>query len=491
MCACIKGRDLVLALALVLFALIVPHASATRLLDDLIKPLDDLTDEDFVHCDALRFVKSGVEFMERMGIASLPEHCEQRYGYSFITNQKAHHFRLCTPPGGSGSGVTGEDGGKGAEATSGQWAQMLGSAEVAPATNGTAAINATATARRRRRSLLTVAAASRQQSQAGRGAHPGGGWRRRRRRSLLQDAGGGAADAAAGADTADADAAADDGGGAGSGAAVRQHPGLQQHPSLESDNVTVAPADPASPASSVGCYLNPRMPRSFGQVFCVVRNVLLDTCALYDGQNGGFNVRFPSPKFDLVFGEFGDLPYYPDQLSAAFRTGILVGVHGAALTFVAATSPGESAVVELVQSGLRGMHYKKLLNLFPSLTANLGSHYQAVDYPDREVNITATTDALVRAMDEVSQRVTAGRLRAANARADAPAFNDQFNFDVMFPQACPTSVRGKLRRYVTKQPVQMELSAPNGTSSGSSGSSSGSGSNGTSNSGAGATATAA
>lgn len=42
------------------------------------------------------------------------------------------------------------------------------------------------------------------------------------------------------------------------------------------------------------------MPRNLGHkdalLLCLGRNVVLDSCAYYDGQNQGFDVRFPKPK---------------------------------------------------------------------------------------------------------------------------------------------------------------------------------------------------
>ena len=54
----------------------------------------NVTPADVAHNDAMRFVREGVAYMESLGV-KLSEQCEKRYGYTFITDQKYHHFRLC------------------------------------------------------------------------------------------------------------------------------------------------------------------------------------------------------------------------------------------------------------------------------------------------------------------------------------------------------------------------------------------------------------
>ncbi|KAG2449414.1 hypothetical protein HYH02_005563 [Chlamydomonas schloesseri] len=198
----------------------------------------------------------------------------------------------------------------------------------------------------------------------------------------------------------------------------------------------------------------------------------------YRGDEGLGGCRPGNVQFDLVFGEFSDWPYYPDQLMTIYRTGILIGVHGAALTFVTSTAAGESALLELAGVGWEDSQTGNMLNLFPSLAHNMGAYYEQVRYQGPDIDIKIATDALVRAMDEVSARITANAARrkaeaeAAAAKAagggaapEGPSFNDQYNFDVMFPRACPSSVPNKLRRYVTSHPVQMALNTSSGNSS--------------------------
>ena len=56
-------------------------------------------------------------------------------------------------------------------------------------------------------------------------------------------------------------------------------------------------------------------------------------------------------------------------------------------------------------------------------------------------------------MDEVSKRIIANQAKSRHLQK--AHFNDQYNFDVMFPHACPTSVQHKIKRFVTNHPVQM------------------------------------
>lgn len=51
----------------------------------------------------------------------------------------------------------------------------------------------------------------------------------------------------------------------------------------------------------------------------------------YKGDQGAqeaANCRAGNVQFDLVFGEFSDWPYYPDQLMTIYRRGGLVAVQG-------------------------------------------------------------------------------------------------------------------------------------------------------------------
>ncbi|GFR50744.1 hypothetical protein Agub_g13010 [Astrephomene gubernaculifera] len=214
-----------------------------------------------------------------------------------------------------------------------------------------------------------------------------------------------------------------------------------------------------------------RMVPNENQVVTALQSAILEwnsrSCLLaryYGGEEGLAGCRESSVQFDLVFGEFSDWPYYPDQLMTIYRTGVLIGVHGAALTFVTSTTAGESALLELAGVGWEDTQTGNMLNLFPSLAHNVGAYYEQVRYQGPDIDIKIATDALIRAMDEVSRRITA-RQRSAVLPEQQPHFNDQYNFDIMFPQACPTTVPNKLRRYVTSHPVQMSLNGSSNTSS--------------------------
>ena len=71
-------------------------------------------------------------------------------------------------------------------------------------------------------------------------------------------------------------------------------------------------------------------------------------------------------------------PCAPPNASRPRRTGILIGVHGAALTFVASTAAGESALLELAGLGWEDTQTGNMLNLFPSLAHNVGAYYEQV-----------------------------------------------------------------------------------------------------------------
>eukprot|EP00198_Chlamydomonas_reinhardtii_P009241 XP_001698578.1 predicted protein [Chlamydomonas reinhardtii] len=118
----------------------------------------------------------------------------------------------------------------------------------------------------------------------------------------------------------------------------------------------------------------------------------------YGGDEGlaGCRAAAVDVQFDLVFGEFSDWPYYPDQLMTIYRTGILIGVHGAALTFVTSTAAGESALLELAGVGWEDTQTGNMLNLFPSLAHNMGAYYEQVRYQGPDIDIKVATDALVR-----------------------------------------------------------------------------------------------
>lgn len=57
---------------------------------------------------------------------------------------------------------------------------------------------------------------------------------------------------------------------------------------------------------------------------------------------------------------------------------MLIGVHGAALTFVSSTPLGESALLELAGYGWEETQTGNMLTLFPSLAHNLGAYYEQV-----------------------------------------------------------------------------------------------------------------
>lgn len=97
-----RGRALQ-ALATACLILLLHSASAFGLiarmkkkpqhtLEDLI--VQSVTPEDVAHVDVMRFVREGVQYSQERGV-QLSQECEKRYGYSFIEDQRSHHFRMC------------------------------------------------------------------------------------------------------------------------------------------------------------------------------------------------------------------------------------------------------------------------------------------------------------------------------------------------------------------------------------------------------------
>lgn len=68
---------------------------------------------------------------------------------------------------------------------------------------------------------------------------------------------------------------------------------------------------------------------------------------LWEDTKGMGNCRRTNVLFTFVDGDFNDMPYH-QQLKIIFRTGVLVGVHGAGLTHGYFMPPGQSAVLQLL-----------------------------------------------------------------------------------------------------------------------------------------------
>jgi hypothetical protein len=68
---------------------------------------------------------------------------------------------------------------------------------------------------------------------------------------------------------------------------------------------------------------------------------------LWADTRGLGNCRRSNVLFTFVDGDFNDMPY-PQQLKTIFRTGVLVGVHGAGLTHGFFMPPGQSTVLQLL-----------------------------------------------------------------------------------------------------------------------------------------------
>lgn len=332
---------------------------AQHTLDDRLRP--EVTPADVAHNNIQRFVREGQQYMARMGIELSPA-CDTRYGPKFIADQKYHFFRLCKSDAflqddGTLGNVTKTTP---LARLRRKMEKQQKPAEKAAAADGAAAsggAGAQAAAAHGRRTLLTDerSTATRVAVDVGRRLHAangsdGAGAQRRtlaapgsnsltyRLVEIVNKVAAARAEAAAAAK-----AEAEDGDGRNAGGDNNDVYNEDDEPdaNAELDAKAATEADAPNAAedsskemvsklqaalavnyferdddvdlysvagkpwkSSVGCYVSPIMPRHLGykdaQMACIGRNLVLDTCALYAGQNEGFDVRFPSPKVGAI-----------------------------------------------------------------------------------------------------------------------------------------------------------------------------------------------
>lgn len=99
----------------------------------------------------------------------------------------------------------------------------------------------------------------------------------------------------------------------------------------------------------------------------------------------------PAVSLALQFEELSAEDLYPDQLSLLTRTGVLVGIHGEALTNMMWMRPHKGAVVEIEAGG--NFHYRNMAH-------QLGHKHFTLD----SCRAAEIAEAVSQAMDHVSSR---------------------------------------------------------------------------------------
>ncbi|PNH01269.1 hypothetical protein TSOC_012858 [Tetrabaena socialis] len=147
----------------------------------------------------------------------------------------------------------------------------------------------------------------------------------------------------------------------------------------------------------------------------------------------GDSCRQTNVQFKFVDGDFNDMPYH-QQLQLIFRTGVLVGVHGAGLTHGYFLPPAQSAVLQLL-----GESFAKVAanNVFRNMAVGVGNFYEDVLYQGLDVDVTGLKAAVKRAMDFVSKESTEAQLKHSALRL---VLDDQSHFQVLRPEEahCPS-----------------------------------------------------
>ncbi|GLC75659.1 hypothetical protein PLESTF_001671000 [Pleodorina starrii] len=132
---------------------------------------------------------------------------------------------------------------------------------------------------------------------------------------------------------------------------------------------------------------------------------------------------------------------YHMQLQTVFRSGVLVGVHGAGLAHGFFMPPGQSAVLQLVGKAIAKV---PAINVFRNMAAGLGNHYEDVPYGDLDVDVERLKRAVKRSMDFVAQRVMDAQMRRSGALR--LVLVDQSHFAIVVPseQHCPANASAQL-----------------------------------------------
>jgi hypothetical protein len=101
--------------------------------------------------------------------------------------------------------------------------------------------------------------------------------------------------------------------------------------------------------------------------------------------------------FDLEALELSDLPFFPDQVHAFTRAGVVAGVHGAGLSNMLLMRPGCGAVVEVWHNMRDNYHYQ-------NLAALLAHGYARVEGEGERVDAEALGARATEAMDRAAER---------------------------------------------------------------------------------------
>ncbi|GIL61229.1 hypothetical protein Vafri_15640 [Volvox africanus] len=140
--------------------------------------------------------------------------------------------------------------------------------------------------------------------------------------------------------------------------------------------------------------------------------------------------------FKFVEGGFSDDETFNMQLQTIFRTGVLVGVHGAGLAHGFFMPPGQSAVLQLL-----GKSFSKVNagNIFRNMAASLGNYYEDVLYSDVDIDEAVLKAAVKRAMDFVARKVMEAQLRRNGVLR--LVLVDQSHFSIVLPseEQCPAN----------------------------------------------------
>ncbi|EFJ43783.1 hypothetical protein VOLCADRAFT_106623 [Volvox carteri f. nagariensis] len=157
--------------------------------------------------------------------------------------------------------------------------------------------------------------------------------------------------------------------------------------------------------------------------------------SLWEDTTGLGNCRRTNVLFTFVDGDFNDIPYH-QQLKLIFRTGVLVGVHGAGLTHGFFMPPGQSAVLQLLGDSFAQVPAN---NVFRNMAVGLGNFYQDVMYEGVDVKISVLKQAVKRAMDFVATQVMDAQIKQFGGTLPPLVLDDQNHFSIVVPSPlqCP------------------------------------------------------
>jgi capsular polysaccharide biosynthesis protein len=109
--------------------------------------------------------------------------------------------------------------------------------------------------------------------------------------------------------------------------------------------------------------------------------------------------------------ELSQMKFYPDQLQLLFQAGVLVGVHGAALTNQVWLPPAGGGLVELWHGMSDNYHYHNMAHMLLHAYASVQTPQTEDGGYQRDANATAVAQAVAWAMQEVAWRRSRQRRR--------------------------------------------------------------------------------